>query len=87
MLVLGRVTHATFKFQDKTGLKFAEERCAATFWVGGFNPFEKYATVKLDHFSRDQGEHKKNVLKAPPSSWLMVGWRLMIVGVDAVWWF
>ena len=23
------------------------------------NPFEKYATVKLDHFPKDRGEHQK----------------------------
>ena len=35
--------------------------------VGGFNfnPSEKYATVKLDHFPRDRDEHKK-YLKPPP---------------------
>ena len=32
--------------------------------VGGFNPFEKYATVKLDHFPRYRDEHKK-YLKPP----------------------
>ena len=33
----------------------------------GFNPFEKYACVKLDHFPRDQGfEHKKIYEKPPP---------------------
>ena len=26
--------------------------------AGGFNPFEKYALVKLDHFPRDRGENK-----------------------------
>ena len=38
--------------------------------VGGFftNPFEKYATVKLDHFPRDRGENsKKYGMKPPPS--------------------
>ena len=29
--------------------------------VGGFNPFEKYAQVKLDHFPKDRGENSKNV--------------------------
>ena len=27
--------------------------------VGGFNPFEKYYIVKLDHFPRDRDENKK----------------------------
>ena len=34
--------------------------------VGGFNPSEKYATVKSDLFTKDRDEHKK-CLKPPPS--------------------
>ena len=29
--------------------------------VGGFNPFETYARVKLDHLPKYIGEHEKNI--------------------------
>ncbi len=52
-----------------------------SFLVGGWtNPSEKYATVKLDHFPTNRGEHKKNEL--PPPSFVYVdnkkgeGWDL-----------
>ena len=35
--------------------------------VGGFNPLEKYATVKLDHFLKDRGENKI-IFELPPPS-------------------
>ena len=36
--------------------------------VGGFNPFQKYYIVKLDHFPKVRGEHKKCL--EPPPGWL-----------------
>ena len=37
-------------------------------WLASaFNPIEKYANVKLDHFARDWGENKR-CLKPPPRS-------------------
>jgi len=38
-----------------------------SYLVGGFNPKEKYAQVKLDHFPKDRGE-KKKYLKPPPKN-------------------
>ena len=41
----------------------------------GFNPSNKYAQVKLDHFPRDRGENKK-YLKAP-TRWCFQSFRIL----------
>ena len=39
----------------------------STFYVvGGFNPFEKYAQLKLDHFTKDRRGENKIWFKPPP---------------------
>ena len=35
-------------------------------WWLSFNPFEKYANVKLDHFPRVRGENYETYSKPPP---------------------
>ena len=41
---------------------FGQTLISSGFLGGGWtNPAEKYATVKLDHFPKDRGEHIKNI--------------------------
>ena len=37
--------------------------------VGSFNPSEKYAQIKLDHYPRDQGQHKQYLKPTPSFIW------------------
>ena len=45
--------------------------CQTNFSVGVFNPFEKYAQVKLDHFTKDRAKNQKCLQPPPRFLWLV----------------